>query len=414
MAGLGLDTVLMNRAEVSLAGGASVYGHQSGQFFFGAVRTKVAGVGARYSTRRTFGDFHDLSSVAAMESLANDPLGTKDSGFAMATAQDALSLTFPFLVDDRTVGMNLIRSERTGLSNTILSISYAQPLPSRRASVRANAFKDIAGDGGYGVSVGLSMSLGGSRFASINVGRVRQGRMETVASLSRFADRKPGSYGYRANLSQQNRAVDATYQTSFGRADLGLRDSGQGTNARATFDGALVLAGGGLFASNRISDGFAVVDVGVADVPVSLNNREVTRTGRFGKALVPGLLSYRTNKISINPLELSIESNLVASAMDVVPARRSGVAVDFGGRPNAAALVVLRDTAGEFLSPGADVSLQGTQSSFVVGYDGEVWIDGLEAQNRISVRTKEKTCSAEFTYAAQPGGQVYIDGIECK
>lgn len=414
MAGLGLDTVLLNRAEVSLAGGASVDGHQRGQFVFGALRTKVAGVGVRFSSRRTFGDFHDLSSVTVMESLANDPLGTSVSAGETATAQDALSLTFPDLVDDGTVGMNLIHSGRIGLSNTILSISYAQPLPSLSASFRANAFKDISGDGGFGVSVGLSMPLGGARFASMNIGRDRQGRLNSVASLSRFADRKTGSYGYRVNLSRQNRAVGATYQTSFGRADLALRDSSYGTNASATFDGSLLLAGGGLFAGNRITDGFAVVDVGVADVPVSLNNREVAHTGRFGKALVPDLRSYRTNKISINPLDLPIDSNIGASAMNVVPARRSGVTVDFGGQPNSAALVVLRDTAGQFLSPGADVNLQGTGASFVVGYDGEVWIEGLDEQNRILVQTGDKACSAEFTYAAQPGAQVYIDGIECK
>jgi outer membrane usher protein len=152
----------------------------------------------------------------------------------------------------------------------------------------------------------------------------------------------------------------------------------------------------------------------VPDVPVSLNNREVARTGWLGKALVPDLRSYRTNKISINPLDLPIESNIGASAMNVVPARRSGVTVDFGGQPNAAALVVLHDTAGQFFSPGADVSLQGTGSSFVVGYDGEVWIEGLEAQNRILVQTGDITCSAEFIYIAHPGAQVYIDGIECK
>lgn len=414
MAGLGLDTVLLDRAEVSLAGGASVYGHQRGQFVFGALRTKLAGIGVRFSTKRTFGDFHDLSSAMAMESLANDPLGTSFSRFAPVRAQDALSLTFPGLVDGGTVGMNLIHSERKDLSNTILSVLYTQPLPRWSASFRANAFKDISGDGTYGVSVGLSMPLGGAKFASINLGRDRQGRLDSIASLSRFADRKPGSFGYRVDLSRQNRAFGTTYQTSFGRADLALRDSGYGANASATFNGALVLAGGGLFASNRISDGFAVVDVGVPDVPVSLNNRDVARTGMFGRALVPDLRSYRTNKISINPLDLPIDSSIGASAMNVVPARRSGVTVDFGGKPNAAALIVLRDSAGKFLSPGADVSLQGARSSFVVGYDGEVWIEGLHSENRISVQTGDKTCSAEFAYAAQPGAQVYIDRIECE
>lgn len=414
MAGLGLDTVVLNRAEASLAAGASVYDDQRGQFIFGALRTRVGGANIRLSTRRSFGEFHDLSSVTAMESLSSDPLGRRLPGFAKTAAQDALSLTFPQMVDHGALGMNLIHSDRAGRSNTILSVSYAQSLAKGAASFQANAFGDIAGDGGYGMSVGLSMPLGGARFASVNMGRDRQGGLETIASLSRFADRKPGSYGYRVNLTPQNTAVGATYQTRFGRADLALRDSGHGTTTSATFDGSLVLAGGGLFASNRITDGFAVVDVGVPDVPVSLNNREIARTGWSGTALVPDLRSYRSNRVSINPLDLPIGATISASAMDVVPARRSGVSVDFGGRPKAAALVVLHDQTGAFLPPGTVVSLRQTGSSFVLGYDGEVWIDGLESQNRISALTGGKTCNAEFTYAAQPGTQVYIDGITCK
>lgn len=272
MAGLGLDTVVLNRAEASLAAGASVYDDQRGQFIFGALRTRVGGANIRLSTRRSFGEFHDLSSVTAMESLSSDPLGRRLPGFAKTAAQDALSLTFPQMVDHGALGMNLIHSDRAGRSNTILSVSYAQSLAKGAASFQANAFGDIAGDGGYGMSVGLSMPLGGARFASVNMGRDRQGGLETIASLWRFADRKPGSYGYRVNLTPQNTAVGATYQTRFGRADLALRDSGHGTTTSATFDGSLVLAGGGLFASNRITDGFAVVDV-VKSPSVVVSNR---------------------------------------------------------------------------------------------------------------------------------------------
>jgi len=226
--------------------------------------------------------------------------------------------------------------------------------------------------------------------------------------------RTPGSYGYQMYLSQQSRGLGATYQSGFGRADLALRESGQGTHARATFDGALVLAGGGLFATNRVNDAFAVVTVGVPDVPVSLNNREVARTGWFGKALVPDLRSYRMNRISINPLDLPLDANIGATAMSVVPARRSGVSVDFGGQAKASALVVLRDAAGAFLKPGADVRLHGSQTSFFVGYDGEVWLEGLGARNRITVQLDDGECRADFAYTAQSGTQVYIDEVECR
>ena len=414
MAGLGLDTVVFNRAEISLAAAASVHGQARGYFFFGAVRTEVAGIGIRISSRRSFGDYYDLASVTALESYGDASVAQGLSAVAAAKVQDALSLTFPAMANEGRFGLNLIHSERQDRTNTILSASYSRRLPWRGASFRANAFKDFAGDGGYGVSAGMSMALGGARHLSTNLRRDRQGRVDAVTSLSRPAMRTPGSYGYQMHLSQQSRGLGATYQTRFGRADLALRESGQGTHARATFDGALVLAGGGLFATNRVDDGFAVVTVGVPDVPVSLNNREVARTGWFGKALVPDLRSYRMNRISINPLDLPLDANIGATAMSVVPARRSGVSVDFGGQAKASALVVLRDAAGAFLKPGADVRLHGSQTSFFVGYDGEVWLEGLGARNRITVQSDDGECRADFAYTAQAGTQVYIDKVECR
>jgi outer membrane usher protein len=414
MVGLGVHSVLFNRAEVTLAGGTSVYGPATGSFVFGALRTDVGGVGVRMSSRRTFGEYHDLASVTSLEEPGAGAQISGISSVGAVTALDAMSLTFPVLANGGRFGLSLVNSERVDQANTILSASYSRQLSSRSASYRVNAFKDFAGDGGYGVSVGFSMPLGKSDHISAGLQRDRYGRVGAVSSLSRSADRRAGSYGYRANLSREHLALGATYQTSYGRADLELRDNGDRGSASATFDGALVLAGGGLFAGNRIQDGFAIVDVGIPDIDVSLNNREVARTGRFGRALVSDLRSYRLNRISIDPLDLPMDANIGATAMNVVPARRSGVSLDFGGQSEAAALVVLRDAAGVFLPPGAEVRLHGSLTDFSVGYDGEVWITDLGARNRITVQTTDGGCSAEFAYVKRSDAQVYIDGVLCR
>ncbi|WP_022705657.1 fimbria/pilus outer membrane usher protein [Pseudorhodobacter ferrugineus] len=413
MAGIGVHAVMFNRAEVTLAGGKSAEGKSTGGFLFGALRTEVRGVGVRFSTRRTFGTFRDLASATQRQGAGADldllPLPI----LGPVQAMDALSLAFPVFADGGQLGLNLITSARSGLTNTLLSASYVQSLP-KLGSYRINAFKDFTGDGGFGLAVGMSIPLGAARHATVSVRRDRSERADLVASLSKTADRKAGSYGYRVNLSRQNRQFGATYQTAYGRADVILRDRGQGTSASATFDGALVLAGGGLFASNRIHDGFAVVNLGHRDVAISLNNREVARTGASGKALVPDLRSYRLNRISINPLDLPIDANIEATAMNVVTARHSGVALDFGGTPEAAALVVLRDAAGAFLPPGSEVRLRGSSNVFVVGYDGEAWITGLDPSNQITAQTPKTKCSAAFDYTKQSEAQVYIDGVTCE
>ena len=166
-------------------------------------------------------------------------------------------------------------------------------------------------------------------------------------------------------------------------------------------------------AGNKIHDGFAVVDVGVPDASIYLQNREVARTGASGRALVPGLTSYGENRVSLNVDELPADATYAVSAMDVVPARRSGVVVDFGGSDGgAAALVVLRGPSGGFVPVGSLVTLEGHE--FVVGYDGAAYLEGLKPSNRITVATAGGTCAAQFDFAPSGGPQTVIDPVICQ
>lgn len=131
MAGLGVHTVLFNRAEVSLAGGASVNGADTGSFVFGALRTELGGVGVRLSTRRTFDTFQDLASAASHEWSDESLHSSGLAAFGPVTALDALALTFPLSDGGSSLGVSLINSERADLTNTILSASYSRQLPWR-------------------------------------------------------------------------------------------------------------------------------------------------------------------------------------------------------------------------------------------------------------------------------------------
>lgn len=244
MAGIGVHAVLFNRAEVSLAGGKSEDGLANGSFVFGAIRTETGGIDIRFSSRRTFGDYRDLADVKQLQGPVDHLVPPSVAHFGSATAVDALALSFPVFSDGGRFALSLINSERKDLRNTILSASYSRPWPGA-GSYRINGFKDLTGDGGFGLAIGLSIPLGSARHVSAEVQRNRNGRTELVASLSKSADRKSGSFGYRINFSHQNRTFGATYQTAYGRADGVLRNTDQGASASATFDGALVVAGGG-------------------------------------------------------------------------------------------------------------------------------------------------------------------------
>lgn len=58
--------------------------------------------------------------------------------------------------------------------------------------------------------------------------------------------------------------------------------------------------------------------------------------------------------------------------------------------------------------------LNGGATENYVGYDGQLWLEGLGPGNTIAVQTETGACSASFTYSPDPGNQVTIDPVVCK
>jgi outer membrane usher protein len=97
-----------------------------------------------------------------------------------------------------------------------------------------------------------------------------------------------------------------------------------------------------------------------------------------------------------------------------VPADRSGVVADFGIKTGVrAAIVILNGPGGQPLQAG----LRGKTASgksFAVGYDGRAFIEGLEAQNTVTVALAGGECHADFAYAPQGNGQAVIGPVVCQ
>lgn len=411
MAGLGADMVLFNRAEVSLGAAASAAGPDRGQLLYGALRGDIAGVVLRISTTRSMGRYQDLAAM-----IAADRAQLQGGSALPAKVQDALALGFLLTALGGHAGLTLIHRQRAKGTDRIVSGSLVLPLGGRGAALHLNGFADIAAGGNRGAGLTLSLPLGAAGYASVTAAANRHGRLAAQASLSRPASHSDGSAGYQIALSPDSGAIAGSYQSRYGRADLALRNLGGAVTGRAAFSGAVIWAGGGIFATRRINDAFAVVDVGLADVPVSLNNTPAARSDASGRALIPDLLSYQANRISIDPLDLPLDARIATTARIVVLARRAAVVVDLGGGAGAAALVILRNRAGGYVPVGAQVTLNGATmgAGSVTGYDGAVWLVGLRAQNRLTLRWDGQICRARFAHAPQQGAQDFIHGVICE
>ncbi|MEN5084528.1 fimbria/pilus outer membrane usher protein [Bosea sp. TWI1241] len=437
--GLGAAVGLGSFGLVSAAGSGSWHDGASGAQAYAAFETRWQGISLFLSSQRSFGDYRDLASVTAaplalapgsvgaglgLGALAGDPLGWTRL-LLPPRALDRASLGFPVpaLGGALNLGYARIRSVG-GQSSRVVNASYTRPLP-RGGSFYVTAFGDIDQRDNAGVFAGLSFPFGGNITASTGASR-SGGAWSIAADIVKPIEREPGSIGWRVRDvegREQRRSAALAYRGSHGQVEGTLSQQRDGrVAATGQLDGALVMAGGGVFAANRIDDAFAIADVGAPDVDVLLENRVVARTGASGKALVPGLRAYQANRLAIDSRGLPVTAIAETTREVVAPGDRGGVVVDFAVRSvTHAAIVLLHGADGKPLPAGSRGTLQAglrgaaaQAADFAVGYDGRAFIEHLAAQNEVVVQLGEGECRASFAFAPRAGEQVTVGPVPCR
>jgi len=113
--------------------------------------------------------------------------------------------------------------------------------------------------------------------------------------------------------------------------------------------------------------------------------------------------SYNNNLLAIDPTVLPPDVDITRARAIVRPPDHAGVVVDFGVRRIQAALLKLRDKNGQPLPVGSVVHIERGEEA-PVGFDGEVYITGLQSTNYLEVQLPGgKSCAVSFRYHAKQG-----------
>lgn len=101
-------------------------------------------------------------------------------------------------------------------------------------------------------------------------------------------------------------------------------------STRMTASGALVTVGTSVAATRPVTDSFAVIKVpGVEGVRGYLFNQEVGRTNSQGNLVVPNMLSYYGNTLSIEDKDIPLGYRIDATQQTLAPPLRGGVLASF-------------------------------------------------------------------------------------
>jgi outer membrane usher protein len=232
----------------------------------------------------------------------------------------------------------------------------------------------------------------------------RSGQSDGYASVSKGLGIESGT-GWRA-LSGHRAGENYGEGGFYYQGDRGLLTadasfSDQQQTMRLGAQGGVVLVDGQVFASRKVQDSFALVEVpGYPDVGVGFQSSVLARTNAEGKALVPRLQAYRSNSIRLDPSELPISAELDTIELSVVPPNRSAVRVAFPVRSGRGALIriVLDDDAPA--PAGAEIALEGDSKEFFVARRGEAFVTGLKDKSRLRLTWQGRHCDFDVELPA--------------
>ncbi|WP_223469979.1 fimbria/pilus outer membrane usher protein [Massilia soli] len=353
----------------------------------------------------------DLQSQRASRRYAD--LGTGE-GTPVARVSDRASInaTLPL---GQSVGLSWLsyQSPMQPAAN-VVAASYAVALRSG-VYVTVSGFRDQHDRSVRGVSATLSIALGNRIAGTVGKGR-QNGADNRQFSMSRAPD-FGGGFGWtlqKGDIGGQDfDQAQLQYLGSGGHATLFTQRTGELRSTAANVNGSLVYMDGALSAARQVGSSFAMVATGVADLPVVHENRRIGRTDARGHLLVPNLVPYANNLISIDTSALPPDARIANTSMQVVPQQMAGVVSRFTVERYSAASVVLHGADGKPVAAGTLFRNMASGATVLAGYDGIAFVDDLAADN--TLRSADGACEVRFGFKRPADGSLPVIGpLACK
>jgi len=438
LAGAGGVVKLGTLGVAGLAGAVSRYGvgakKETGTQLAANVELGLLGLRLAARHQRTQGDFNDLASVTLTRDATGMTPAMRQQRRVNArppARMNQVSLSLPYWSGPSvnlsyttlTQATALTDGSRQNNRTRLASLNLGQRLPGK-GWLSVSAYRDLARKQSSTVFASLSWFLGGRVNASTSR-TWRGGKASTsTADVSRSERSEYGSVGWQVRASHnhgqfasRSQSASASYRSRIGHIEAGVEhmETAKTVNGRLQLDGALVLAGGGVFLSNRIHDAFAVVNVGAPGVQVQVENSPIGVTNASGQLLLPGLRAFERNQISIDTMTLPVDAHIPVLRQSVKPRFKSGVTVDFNvALQTRTALITVRDEAGEPLPVGASVQLNGATTT-VVGYDGQIWLEDIAINNRLLIEeANQPACVVDFSAPDTMTERLLIPDAVCR
>lgn len=409
-----LSTFLLGRwGEVTTAGAISQEQGQTGYAAFGTYTYIRSGFSVRAAVQSSSRAYTNLS----LESIQAKP---------QLLWQGSLGYNFPFL---------------GSLSATYTSASfYGQPTVETASLFyqrpvftnfyfQASATPTLSPTPATEIFCGLTFFLGSYHSGTVGVQSSQDHTLSETATFQKNAPRGPGwAYRFQGGRTEDSRdgsdvSTDnlVQYQGNHGVYGVGYRRVQGQDSVDLRMAGSVAFIDRGLYFSRPIPDSFALVKVGsLKNIDVSYSNLSEGRTNAKGELLVPDLISYYENQLSIQDTDVAVNYNLAAVRKLATPWFRGGTVARFdvtkvqGFVGHVFVGEKGHSEPAEYGSLVLSVPDQPPVTA-VVGEDGEFYVENLQP-GKIPVRVEwqQKTCRFEIMIPGSEDMMVDLGKLTCE
>ncbi|WP_149086368.1 fimbria/pilus outer membrane usher protein [Pseudomonas prosekii] len=299
----------------------------------------------------------------------------------------------------------------------LLNLTWSKPLW-RNTSFYLSGNREV-GDSNWAVQAQLVIPFDLRGSLAISSERSKTGQSQQRVNYSRAVPTEGGvgfNLGYAQGDGPAYRQADLTWRLQSVQLQAGVYGTSEAETRWADASGSLVWMDRQAFAANRIDDAFVVVSTdGYADIPVRYENQQVGQTDRNGHLLVPWSSAYYRGKYEIDPLNLPANVRSPNVEQRIAVRRGSGYLLEFPLQRVVAASIVLVDARQQELPLGSGVVHEQSGAQTVVGWDGLVYLENLQAQNRLRVTLADGShCQVQFAVDMQQAQIPLIGPLVCQ
>jgi outer membrane usher protein len=348
--------------------------------------------------------------------------------YADLTVIDSPYTTLSKRSEQATLSLNLDRWGSLGIGyfdvraadesrTRLLNLTWSKPLW-RDTSFYLSGNREI-GDSNWAVQAQLVIPFDLHGSLAISTERSKSGQTQQRVNYSRAVPTGGGvgfNLGYAQGDAPSYRQADLTWRLQSVQLQAGVYGTREAETRWADASGSLVWMDRQVFAANRIDDAFVVVSTdGYADIPVRYENQQVGQTDRNGHLLVPWSSAYYRGKYEIDPLNLPANVRSPNVEQRIAVRRGSGYLLEFPLSRIVAASIVLVDAQQRELPLGASVEHVQSGTQTVVGWDGLVYLENLQAQNSLNVTLATgQTCQVQFAVDMKQDQVPLIGPLVCQ